>query len=101
MKHCPYCRHEIQRWGKTAAGTVRFFCSSCKRTITKRARTSYSERHLRYELDLWLDGQDNFSDIAKRYQPTRQTFWKHFRPIFSFPFEPSIPKEPMHTLILD
>jgi len=101
MKHCPYCRHDIQRWGKTAAGRARFFCPSCKRTVTKRAQTRFSERRLRSELDLWLGGKDNLDEIAKRYHATRQTFWKHFRPIFSFPFEPAIPKEPMHTLILD
>jgi hypothetical protein len=102
MRYCPYCKHSTQRWGKSAAGTARYFCPACNRTTIRRARTRIKERQLRYELDLWLGGKDNLREIAERYHSTRQTLWRHFRPIFSFPFEPSIPRQPaMHTLILD
>lgn len=102
MIHCPYCKHRTQRWGTTAKGTIRYFCVSCSRTVTKHPRTHGSQRQLRYELDLWLGGKDNLKEIAERYHFTRQTMWRHFRPIFSFTFEPQVPKEPpMHTLILD
>jgi transposase-like protein len=101
MKHCPFCKHELQHWGKTAAGATRFYCSHCKRTATNKKRKDVRERHLRYELDLWLGGKDSLQEIAARYGSTRQTLWKHFRPLLAFPFEPSIPQEPIHTLILD
>jgi hypothetical protein len=101
MKYCPFCKHPVQHWGKTASGKNRFFCSSCRRTITNRKRKDVRERHLRHELDLWLGGKDSLSEIATRYDRSRQTFWKHFRPIFSFPFEPSVPQEQIDTLIVD
>ena len=56
---------------------------------------------MRYELDLWLGGKDSLTEIAAKYHRTRQTFWKNLRPLFAFPFEPSVPQEPIHTLILD
>jgi hypothetical protein len=52
-------------------------------------------------MDLWLGGKDSLKEISTRYHSTRQTFWKHFRPFMSFPFEPQIPKEKMKMLILD
>jgi len=93
MKHCPYCKRKIQRWGKTAAGTARFFCPSCKRTITRKKNKSLQERHLRYELDLWLGGKDSLSEIAARYHVTRQTFSKQLHPLFILPFESTIPRD--------
>ncbi len=101
MKYCPYCKHAVQRWGRTAAGSARFFCSACKRTITHKKRKDVEERHLRHELDLWLGGKDSLDEIAQAHHQTRQTFWKHLRPLLTFPFEPSIPREPMDLLILD
>ncbi|MEJ0054019.1 MAG: transposase [bacterium] len=101
MKHCPYCQHSVQRWGHTESGASRFFCPSCRRTITRRKRKDVRERHLRHELDLWLGGKDNLREISEKRHETRQTFWKHMRPLLSFPFEPAIPRDPVHTLILD
>jgi len=101
MKHCPYCKKRLQHWGTTAAGRTRFFCAACDRTVTNKKRKDVHERHLRYELDLWLGGKDNLREIASKYHQTRQTFWKNFKPLFSLPFEPLIPEEPIHTLILD
>jgi putative transposase len=102
MKRCPHCKHSLQHYGKTAAGTVRFYCSSCKRTVTAKKRKDVRERHIRHELDMWLGGKDSLTEIAAHYKSTRQTFWKHFRPMMSFPFAPAIPKdETMDILILD
>jgi hypothetical protein len=57
---------------------------------------------LRKELDLWLGGKDSLKEIAERYHVTRQTFWKHLRPLLSFPFVPAIPQDKtMSILILD
>ncbi|HWC58028.1 MAG TPA: transposase [Candidatus Paceibacterota bacterium] len=102
MKHCPYCHHLLQRYGYTNAGTKRFFCPSCERTVTAHKRQDVTERHLRHELDQWLGGKDSLTEIAKRYHSTRQTFWHHFRPIMSFPFAPAILHDkPVDMLILD
>jgi hypothetical protein len=55
MKYCPHCKHLIQRWGMTAAGTKRYFCPSCKRTITAGKRAETRERKLLRELLLIVD----------------------------------------------
>jgi len=101
MKYCPFCNSPVQHWGATKKGSPRFYCPECKRTITKKKRVDVRIRHERHELDLWLGGKDSLTEIAQRYGSTRQTFWKHFRPFMSFPFEPQIPKEKMKMLILD
>ena len=101
MKYCPFCKSSVQHWGTTRKGSARFFCPECKRTITKKKRLDVRIRHQRHEMDLWLGGKDSLKEISTRYHSTRQTFWKHFRPFMSFPFEPQIPKEKMKMLILD
>jgi len=99
-KHCPYCGGTIQKWGRTQAGTLRFFCPSCKKTLTKE-RKDIVERALRQQLDMWLGGKDSLREIAAYYHTTRQSLWRKFHPLFKFAFEPKIPLEPMRMLILD
>lgn len=101
MKHCPYCKRAVQRWGTTAAGTKRYFCPSCDRTLTARKHTETRERNLRRELDMWLGGKDSLSEIAEQYHVSRQTLWRHFRPMFKIPFESPPPNESIDLLILD
>lgn len=102
MKHCPYCKKDLQKWGTTSKGTNRYYCMACKRTAVAGKRKDITDRHLRRELDIWLGGKDSMKEIAAKYHVTRQTFWRHLRPYLSFAFEPQIPQSPpMKILILD
>lgn len=91
----------MQRWGKTAAGTVRFFCPQCKKTSTRK-RKDVTKRHRQYEMEKWLEGKQTLKDLSSRYHRTRQTLWKDFHPFFNLNSEPVIPSDlKIKRLILD
>lgn len=91
----------MQRWGKTAARKIRFFCPTCKKTTTWK-RKDAKERNREYELDLWLGGKDSLSELAERYHKTRQALWKEFQPFLDSAPESTVPKDAqIKTLILD
>ena len=80
-KLCGTCGREMQRWGKTAAGTPRYRCFACKKSST----IHRDDTRLRHEKDRftdWLAGVESASSIAKRFGITRQGLWKEFRPFF-------------------
>jgi len=91
----------MQRWGRTHAGTVRFFCPACRKSGI-RQRPDVTERHLRRELDMWLGGKDSLSEIAATHRMSRQALSKKFYPFFYDVPEPAIPRDKkMDLLILD
>src|SRR6202034_1586502 len=76
-KLCGTCGREMQRWGKTAAGTPRYRCFACKKSST----IHRDDTRLRHEKDRftdWLAGVESASSIAKRFGITRQGLWKEF-----------------------
>lgn len=80
-KKCGQCERQMQGWGKTAAGTSRYRCLSCKRSsIIHRPDTR--QRHERDRLISWLTGVQNKTDIARRYGVTRRALSKEFQPFF-------------------
>lgn len=91
-KSCPDCARPMQRWGKTAKGTPRFFCPACKKTTVYK-RKDTRRRHLLHEMDLWLGGKDSLSEIAGRSHRTRQALWKDFHSFFEAVPEPKVPKD--------
>lgn len=100
-KHCELCEKQMQRWGRTRKGTVRFFCPVCKKTAT-RERRDVKKRHYLHELDLWLGGKDSLSEMAAKLHKTRQTLSREFHPFFDFAPEPKVPKRlKPRVLILD
>lgn len=100
-KCCERCGKKMQGWGRTKAGTLRFFCPVCKTTATRR-RKDLSARHIRQELDLWLDGREPLKVMAREEHKTRQALWKEFRPLMDFGLEQKIPKDlDINTLIVD
>jgi hypothetical protein len=100
-KYCPECHRSMQRWGKTKAGTTRFFCPACKKTTTS-LRKDLTEEHIHQRLDKWLAGKDSLEFIAKKDHLTRQALWKEFQPFFKSVAESSIfPTSPIKYLVVD
>jgi Transposase, Mutator family len=80
-KLCGTCGREMQRWGKTAAGTPRYRCWVCRKSSTIH-RPDTRLRHDEERFAVWLTGVESASSIAKRFGMTRQGLWKEFRPFF-------------------
>jgi hypothetical protein len=80
-KLCATCGREMQRWGKTAAGTPRYRCLACKKSsIIHRPDT-----HLRHDRDrfvAWLTGVESKAAIARKYGVTRRALSKEFKLFF-------------------
>lgn len=71
----------MYRHGKTAAGTERFRCPSCKSTGVK-TRKDTSLRHVRGLFRRWITGTATMTDIAREKKVTRQTIWRWFDPLW-------------------
>jgi hypothetical protein len=80
----------MQKWGRTSAGNVRFFCPKCRKTTTWH-RDDVEERHSLHQLEDWLTGKDSLSEIAGKEHKTRQALWKEFHPIFENFKEKEVP----------
>lgn len=71
----------MQRWGKTGAGTPRFFCLPCRKTAAWE-RADVKRQHRKDRLVTWLTGVQSKADIATRYGLTRQALSKEFKTFF-------------------
>jgi hypothetical protein len=71
----------MQRYGKTAAGTQRYYCRSCHISGIK-SRTDITQRHWKDIFVSWLCGEASERELAQRFQVSRKTIYHHFRPFF-------------------
>jgi len=71
----------MHRHGKTAAGTERWRCPSCKGTGVK-TRKDTSLRHVRELFRRWITGTATMTDIAQEKKATRQTVARWFEPLW-------------------
>ncbi len=71
----------MHRHGKTAAGTERWRCPSCKSTGVK-TRKDTSLRHVRELFRRWITGMATITDIAQEKKVTRQTVRRWFNPLW-------------------
>jgi len=82
----------MQGWGKTAAGSSRWRCLSCKKSnIIHRPDTR--RRHEKDRLVEWLTGVQSKDDIAEKYGLSRRALTKEFRQFFGRDLEPRIPSD--------
>lgn len=89
----------MRRYGYTAKGTARWYCSRCRMSsIWTRPDTSI--RHERQQFIRWLAGKASLSEIAKRHKITRRALTKRFRPYFAKQATWQSPRA-IHTLTLD
>lgn len=90
----------MQRWGKTAAYTVRWRCPRCQKSRV-RQRPDVT-KDARYHLFvLWLTGTKSLTEIAQSRHVSRQslTVWLH--PFWKKRLMPSVPKEHVAVLVID
>lgn len=90
----------MQRWGKTAAGTVRFRCPQC-RSSAVRTRPDVT-RAVRVRLfTSWLTGTTSLTDIARSRKISRQTLTAWFASLrHRQPVAPLTPTQ-VSVLIID
>jgi hypothetical protein len=99
QKHCDRCDRPMQRWGRTAKGTARFYCPACKKTSVWK-RKDVAASHIRHEFDGWLGGKDSMKEVAEKYHKTRQAMWKEFHPLFEFAQEPRVPRDLRNDILI-
>jgi len=97
--YCSVCGKEMQRWGKTVAGTVRYRCPTCKRSSTIH-RPDTRERHDHDRLVAWITGPDSKDAIAKRYGVSRRALTKEFVPLFRKDPKCPPPSEYQSTILI-
>lgn len=89
----------MQRWGKTAAGSVRWFCVHCRKS-TKHSRPDVS-RDAWYALFVrWITGTKSLTELASLSRVSRWTMTRWFQPFWQIRLEPIIPKD-VGVLIVD
>lgn len=74
----------MQRYGRTAAGRVRWYCLGCH-VSTTRHRPDTILRHLRRWFERWLLGDESLTDLATKFAVTRQTVTAWFEPFWGEP----------------
>ena len=91
----------MQRYGRTAAGTQRWYCSSCA-SSTVRKRPDTKERHHRTLFTRWLTGNRSLSEIADDYGVSRRTLVRWFTPLWEQIHQPLALRSATYTIyILD
>ena len=78
-KKCKICSYKLQKRGKTAAGTQRYFCPHCHRYCVRKRVDLAVRNHFKLYLD-WQVGKPSLQEIANNHKTTRQTLNKWFKP---------------------
>lgn len=75
---CVSCKKSLQKYGKTAAGTVRYRCNSCGKTQTSYQKKKPSKKpYFHLFREYILDGV-TYQYLAKKNQLSKQTLLRHF-----------------------
>jgi transposase-like protein len=80
-KLCSVCTQPLQKRGLTAAGTQRWYCSSCA-SSTVRKRPDTQVRHRRTLFTRWLTGNRSWPEIAHDHGVSRRTLIRWFTPLW-------------------
>lgn len=90
----------MQRWGKTAARTVRWRCLHCqKSTVRKRSDVTKTSRYQLFLL--WLTGTKSLTEIAQSRHISRQSLAIWFRPFRKTCPTPVVPGVLAVVLVID
>lgn len=91
----------MQSWGTTRAGTPRFFCRFCKKSVIW-GRDDLTKKHTRDQFVSWLSGERSEREIAEKLGISRRALYNRFHPFFQEPWECVIPHDlSMQVLIVD
>lgn len=74
----------MQRYGRTTAGRIRWYCPYCKLSTTRRHKDT-RVRHLRRLFVAWLLGVKCLRSIAKELNVSRRTLTNRFKPLWDEP----------------
>lgn len=90
----------MQRWGKTAASTIRFRCPCCqKSSVRKRSDVTEAARY--HLFVVWLTGTKSLTEIAQSRHVSRQTLTAWFQPFRQHDPMPPVPEEHATVLVID
>lgn len=89
----------MTKWGKTAAGSIRWFCTSC-RVSGIRKRTDNQSRSRLFLFVRWLMSKATLKEIAEDAGVSIQSIINWFHPHWLSPPEPRIPPS-VRVLVLD
>jgi hypothetical protein len=89
----------MSRWGKTAAGSCRWFCGIC-RISGIRKRKDNRERTRLSLFVRWLTSKDSLADVAQDQQTKTRTLYRWFEPLWRSHPAPRIPST-IRILVLD
>lgn len=90
----------MQRWGTTAAHTVRWRCPRCTITVVRKRSdvTNISRYHLFVS---WITGTTSMTELAQSHHLSRQTLTTWFAPFWQVCPTPHLPNEHVDVLIID
>lgn len=90
----------MQKWGKNSSGSVRFRCSTCHQTGTRKRSDIVSASH--QELyQKWLLSKNTLSDFSLKYGVTRRTLDNWFKPFRDIEVLPKAVSGAEKVLIID
>ena len=90
----------MQRWGKTAAHTVRWRCLRCQESrIRKRPDVTKAARY--HLFVLWLTGTKSLTEIARIRHVSRQSLTTWLQPFWKKHPVPLFPEEHAAVLVID
>ena len=91
----------MQKRGRTAAGTQRWYCSSWVSSAVRK-RPDTQDRHHRALFTRWLTGNRSLSEVAYDYGVSRRTLIRWFAPLWGrIQPLPTLNLEPCAVYILD
>ncbi len=90
----------MQRWGKTARGTLRFRCCHCGRSACRR-RPDQRERSGQQWFRHWLLGGLSLAEISRQHGVSVRTLQRHWQPFWNQVPLPLVPHVDVTGVILD
>lgn len=89
----------MQKWGKTAAGSVRWYCKNCKISGTRKRKDNLVKTRLS-SFTTWLLGKETLSNIAQDHGVSPRTLLRWFEPLWQRMPTPK-PSSITRVLVLD
>lgn len=90
----------MQKWGKNRNGSTRFRCKFCRVSKTRK-RSDLSEKYKQGLFQKWLLGKLSLSEIAEKYNVTRQTLHSWFASFWNLEPTPKQTNTANKILVID
>lgn len=80
----------MQKYGKTAKGTTRWYCPSCHKSSVRK-RSDLTEKYSEKLFSSWTTGNQNLTEIAHGRKISRETLSRRFAKYYHQEISPTIP----------